>query len=675
MGAVTFSLDVRLVECLKEALPFSIFVETGTFKGDTVASMTPLFDQLITVEISKPLWKKATVRFEGESKVKVHLGNSPEELSKIRLLLGDASTLFWLDAHWCVAENTVGDESQCPLLEEISAIDRLGDTSVVLIDDARLFLAPPPEPHDVTQWPSFAQIVTALRRLSDQHELMVINDVIAFYPKTVEDSINGYARKYGVDWLRASQSLSENTDLRVALEEKEAVIQRQHEVLKKAENDHRLLIKDLEEKEAVIQELKAAYENAQVQLGQRGSVIQQQADELSLSKQLLGASEAKVHAMALQIGERDKTIQILSDSHVFASISGSKHTNLALVKSLEEKESVIQDLAKALDAYRAAFGIFGYLSRPVSHTLAAIAGVRNRFRATVAPRLGNLYQYTPRPMCLPPSYEKAITLLDAPKVSIVTPSFKQAGYIGRTIDGVLSQNYPNLEYFVQDGGSQDGTVEILNRYGNRLTGWESKPDGGQSQAINLGFTRTTGEIMAWLNSDDVLLPGAINAIVDYFNRHPDIDVVYGDRLLIDENDQEIGRWIVPGHDSNVLAWADYVPQETVFWRRRVWDKVGSRVDESFRFAMDWDLLVRFRDAGARFAHIPRFLGAFRIHDQQKTSASINDIGHKEMGRIRERLLGRVPSHKEIRKAVLPFLLRHVAFDMAYRIKTRLAGKQ
>jgi hypothetical protein len=146
-------------------------------------------------------------------------------------------------------------------------------------------------------------------------------------------------------------------------------------------------------------------------------------------------------------------------------------------------------------------------------------------------------------------------------------------------------------------------------------------------------------------------------------------------LLIDEDDMNIGRWILPGHDSEVLSWADYVPQETLFWRRSLWEKAGGRIDESFRFAMDWDLLVRFRDADARFAHIPRFLSAFRIHAQQKTFAIISEVGFQEMDRIRERVHGRVPSWKEIKKAVMPFLARHVAVDMAYRIKTRIGGKR
>jgi len=255
--------------------------------------------------------------------------------------------------------------------------------------------------------------------------------------------------------------------------------------------------------------------------------------------------------------------------------------------------------------------------------------------------------------------EPTAPLTATPQVAIVTPSFGQGGFIGRTIESVLGQNYPALDYFVQDGGSRDETVAVLESYGHRLA-WTSAPDGGQTQAINLGFRRVSGEIMAWVNSDDLLLPGAIHAVVDHFNRHPEVDVIYGDRVLIDTEDREIGRWIIPRHDAKVLTWVDYVPQETLFWRRRIWDAVGGSVDESFSFAMDWDLLLRFADAGARFVHLPRPLGAFRVHPQQKTSAVIGSVGLAEMDRIRQRIHGHVPGHEEIRRAVLPFLARHVA---------------
>ena len=285
--------------------------------------------------------------------------------------------------------------------------------------------------------------------------------------------------------------------------------------------------------------------------------------------------------------------------------------------------------------------------------------------------MGNLNQYSPRPISAEGGANEASGVASLPKISIVTPSYQQGAYIERTIRSVLDQRYQNLEYFVQDGGSNDGTVGVLKVYEAQLAGWVSEKDGGQSHAINMGFVKTTGEIMAWLNSDDLLLPGTLQTVAEYFQKHPDVDVVYGNRLLVDERDMEIGRWIMPGHDSDVLSWVDYVPQETLFWRRRIWDQVGGAIDESFRFAMDWDLLVRFRDAGAKFGHIPQFLGAFRIHESQKTSAVINEIGHKEMDRIRERILGRIPASKEIRKAVRPYLVKHIAVDLHYRVRQRL----
>jgi glycosyltransferase involved in cell wall biosynthesis len=258
-----------------------------------------------------------------------------------------------------------------------------------------------------------------------------------------------------------------------------------------------------------------------------------------------------------------------------------------------------------------------------------------------------------------------------PLISLVTPSYNQGHFIERTICSVLDQEYPNLEYFIQDGGSTDETVDVLKRYQGQLTGWISEQDDGQSQAINRGFHRTRGEIMGWLNSDDLLLPGSLTRVADFFERHPDVDVVYGDRLLIDENDMEIGRWILPKHDSVVLSWVDYIPQETLFWRRSIWDKVGGTINESFRFAMDWDLIVRFRNKGARIVHIPSLLGAFRVHSSQKTSSMINEVGLREMDSIRLRELGRVPSWSEIRLAIGPYMFRHVMHDLHYRFRSRL----
>lgn len=295
---------------------------------------------------------------------------------------------------------------------------------------------------------------------------------------------------------------------------------------------------------------------------------------------------------------------------------------------------------------------------------------KNIFRKYVGPRLGVLRQYPPQSLNLHRPHSNGVGLSTVPRISIVTPSYNQGEFIGRTVQSILAQKYENLEYFIQDGGSIDDTIAVVRGYEDRVTGWAAEPDKGQSNALNKAFAKTTGDIMGWLNSDDLLLPNALEVVADQFNRNPDVDVIYGNRLIIDENDMEVGRWILPGHSSRVLDWADYIPQETMFWRRRIWDRSGASIDESFRFAMDWDLLTRFREAGARFLHVPLFLGAFRVHSNQKTSAEIADIGIQEMNRIRMRTLGRIPSLAEIHRAVGPFLLAHIAMDIVFRLSSK-----
>ena len=344
---------------------------------------------------------------------------------------------------------------------------------------------------------------------------------------------------------------------------------------------------------------------------------------------------------------------------------------LSLKKICEERESLIfqlDDRVRFLDRTN----ILGkVLFKVRSLLLSVLARITRPVVWMITPRLGILRQHSPHPLTLPERYATSLNTSRMPKISIVTPSYNQALYLERTILTVIEQGYPNLEYIVQDGGSEDGTREILLRYADKLTGWEARPDEGQSQAINLGFARTTGEIMAYLNSDDILFPGALSYVAAYFNQHPEVDVVYSHRIVIDEKDQQIGCWMLPAHDDGVLSWADYIPQETLFWRRSIWDRVGGQIDESFRFAMDWDLLVRFRNAGAHFSRLERFLAGFRVHAFQKTSVELSDIGQQEMDRIRQRELGWVPSQSEVSKALKPYLRKHIITDLGWRIRESL----
>ena len=204
MGAIHFSIDTTLVALLQKELGIRTFVETGTFRGDTIAGLLPFFDSLHSVELSNEYYAAARDRFSGCPNVHLHHGGSPEALRKILSGAMAHPTLFWLDAHWCAAADTAGEKSQCPLLEELRAIGKPHENSVILIDDARYFLCAPPAPHEVADWPSFQEVldVFANSGAAGTHRLTVINDVILFYPRGIHASITEFASKNGADWLQ-----------------------------------------------------------------------------------------------------------------------------------------------------------------------------------------------------------------------------------------------------------------------------------------------------------------------------------------------------------------------------------------------------------------------------------------------------------------------------------------
>jgi glycosyltransferase involved in cell wall biosynthesis len=221
-----------------------------------------------------------------------------------------------------------------------------------------------------------------------------------------------------------------------------------------------------------------------------------------------------------------------------------------------------------------------------------------------------------------------------PRISIVTPSFNQAAFVEQTLQSVLRQRYPNLEYIVMDGGSSDGTMAILDRYRDRLAHLAHGPDGGQAAAVARGLALCTGEIMAYLNSDDMLLPGALTFVADYFQRNPTVDLIYGHRCYVDEGNVVRGHWILPAHRDWLMRRWDLIPQETCFWRRTLWER-GGNVDEAFQFALDYELFVRYMNAG-RLRRVNRFLGVFRYHAASKTQTMLRTIGKREIAEVRRR---------------------------------------
>jgi hypothetical protein len=236
-----------------------------------------------------------------------------------------------------------------------------------------------------------------------------------------------------------------------------------------------------------------------------------------------------------------------------------------------------------------------------------------------------------------------------PKVTVVTPSYQQARFVEATLRSVLGQEGVRLDYIVRDGGSTDGSADVIARYASRLKGWASEPDGGQASAVQRGFAGLEcgpDDVMAYLNSDDLLMPGAVRFVAETFARHPEVDVVYGHRVLVDEAGFEIGRWFTPRRSCFDLRIHDFVPQETLFWRKRIWDRVCG-IDARFQFSADWDLLLRFAEAGANFRRLPWFLGLFRRHPAQKTATQATDVGARERDELRRRSLGRAATLEEV----------------------------
>lgn len=286
-------------------------------------------------------------------------------------------------------------------------------------------------------------------------------------------------------------------------------------------------------------------------------------------------------------------------------------------------------------------------------------GLGGAARRLLGIRLGRLHQYSPKPISVA---EIALPGEGGPmpRISLVTPSFNQVRFVGKTLESVLGQGYPDLEYFVQDACSTDGSVEVIRGNDGRGVTISIERDSGQADALNRGFAKASGEVMGYLNSDDLLLPGMLHRVGAYFRDHPEVDVVYGNRLIVDDEGREIGRWILPGHDGDLLRYVDYVPQESMFWRRRVWERAGARFDEQMHFAMDWELILRFLDAGAVFRHTPDLLGVFRVHGDQKSQASFMARGVREMAALRLRFGGL--SAGPVRR-----LLRHGRYLWAHRV--------
>jgi glycosyltransferase involved in cell wall biosynthesis len=239
---------------------------------------------------------------------------------------------------------------------------------------------------------------------------------------------------------------------------------------------------------------------------------------------------------------------------------------------------------------------------------------------------------------------------ELPRIAVVTPSCNTARYIGAAIRSVLDQDYPNLDYLIMDGGSTDGTLDVLRSFGERIR-WISEKDHGQADAIRRGFDRTTGDILAWLNSDDTFSPGAFRAVTEFFAHHPQVDVVYGEASYIDAEGAPIARCahIEPFSRRRLVYYSDFIVQPAAFFRRSAYDAVGG-INPRWHWALDYDLWIRLAQRH-RFAHISRELACYRWLKDNKTATG----GFGRVDEIREMAAAhglRSPAYVELERVNL-----------------------
>ena len=215
-----------------------------------------------------------------------------------------------------------------------------------------------------------------------------------------------------------------------------------------------------------------------------------------------------------------------------------------------------------------------------------------------------------------------------PKISVVTPSYNQVKFLEKTILSVLNQNYPNLEFIIIDGDSTDGSVDLIKKYEKYLSYWVSEKDRGQSDALNKGFEKATGEIIGWQNSDDIYLPEAFLKVANFFNKNPKTDVVYGNRFDINGDGDIIGESIFTKFSKIVYQYDGIsLGTQSTFWRRDLLSKAGY-LDIGLHFSMDYEFFLRAATKGAKFKFLPFYLGAMRRHGAAKTEMFLGTPPHQ-----------------------------------------------
>jgi glycosyltransferase involved in cell wall biosynthesis len=266
------------------------------------------------------------------------------------------------------------------------------------------------------------------------------------------------------------------------------------------------------------------------------------------------------------------------------------------------------------------------------------------------------------------------SLPNLPKVSIITPSFNQGQFLEASIRSVLEQDYPNIEYIIVDGGSKDDSLEIIKKYADagHLAWWVSEKDKGHADALNKGFSRATGDILAWLNSDDIYFPGAVSEAVSILKSHSEVGMVYGDADLIDDSGTTIGQFGSKQTSyRQMLRGSVHIPQATTFFRADVWRQVGP-LDLSLFFSFDYDLWVRIAKV-SQILYVPKCWAKFRIHGAGKTIIN-DDRCYPDMLRVLEREGGSWLSWLRLRMYARKLLYSWMPWKFRLRLRKILTFK-